>query len=190
MNYLEIIGTFVGLIYLWLEFKASVYLWVASIIMPAIYIVVYYRAGLYADLGINVYYVLASLYGLFIWITGKNHGKSNEKVEEIPISHTPKKLYIPLISITCLLTVVFAQILTRFTDSDVPWADSFTTALSVVALWMLAKKYAEQWLAWILVDVVCCVLYVYKGLYFTSGLYGLYTFIAYFGFLKWKKMIK
>lgn len=67
MNYLEVFGTLVGLAYLWLEYKASIYLWIASIIMPAIYIIVYYQAGLYADFGINIYYLIASVYGWIIW---------------------------------------------------------------------------------------------------------------------------
>ncbi len=189
MNYLELIGTIIGLVYLWLEYRASFYLWFASLIMPAIYAVVYYRAGLYADFGISIYYVLASVYGMLYWAFGRKKVKNND-VEGIPITHTPRKQYSMLILITTLLTVVIAQILILFTDSDVPWADSFTTSLSIVAMWMLARKYAEQWLAWILVDVVCTILYIYKGLYFTSGLYALYTFIAYFGYLKWIKLIK
>ncbi len=190
MNYLELLGTLVGLIYLWLEYKASVYLWVASIVMPAIYIVIYYEAGLYADLGINVYYVFASIYGLIVWLLGRKTEDGNTETAEMPIVHTPQKMYLPLTLITGVLTVAIAQLLIHFTDSNVPWADSFTTALSMVALWMLARKYAEQWLAWILVDIVCCILYVYKELYFTSGLYALYTLIAYFGYVKWKKMIE
>ena len=196
MNYLELSGTLVGLIYLWLEYRASVYLWVASLIMPAIYIVVYYQAGLYADLGINVYYVLASLYGMIYWTFGhfkkKNQSLENvsETTAELPITHTPRRLILPLGVVTGVLTVAIAQVLIHFTDSNVPWADSFTTALSIVAMWMLAKKYAEQWLAWIAVDAVCAVLYIYKALYFTSALYLLYTLIAYFGYLKWKQLIK
>ena len=155
MNYLELFGTLVGLIYLWLEYKASVYLWIASIVMPAIYIVIYYQAGLYADLGINVYYVGASLYGLAVWLIGRKKQGTADEMEALPITSTPKRLYLPLFLITVVLTVLIAQLLIHFTDSTVPWADSFTTALSVVALWMLAKKYTEQWLAWILVDVVC-----------------------------------
>ena len=70
MNYLEITGALVGLIYLWLEYRASIYLWIAGIIMPAIYIFVYYRAGLYADFGINIYYLLAAVYGWIVWMRG------------------------------------------------------------------------------------------------------------------------
>ena len=188
MNYLELTGTIVGLIYLWLEYKASIYLWLAGFIMPAIYIFVYYDAGLYADVGINIYYLLASFYGLAYWTLGKKVGK-NEPAEDIPITYTPRKQYTPLLLLSVVLTIVIAQVLINFTDSNVPWADSFTTALSIVGMWMLAKKYVEQWLTWIVVDVVCAVLYVYKDLYFTAGLYALYAIIAYFGFLKWKKMI-
>ena len=72
---------------------------------------------------------------------------------------------------------------------NVPWLDSFTTALSIVGMWMLARKYIEQWFAWILVDIVCCGLYIYKDLYFTSALYGLYSIIAIFGYFKWKKIM-
>ena len=67
---LEIIGTLVGLLYLWLEYRASIYLWIAGIIMPAIYIFVYYNAGLYADFGINIYYLGAAIYGWMIWKYG------------------------------------------------------------------------------------------------------------------------
>ena len=63
---LEIIGTLVGLVYLWLEYKASIYLWIASIIMPAIYIYVYYQAGLYADFGINIYYLVGGILAIFL----------------------------------------------------------------------------------------------------------------------------
>ena len=80
-------------------------------------------------------------------------------------------------------------LLVRFTDSTVPFWDSLTTALCIMAYWMLSRKYVEQWFAWILVDIVCCGLYIYKDLYFTSALYGLYSIIAIFGYFKWKKLM-
>ena len=187
LNVLEIIGTVVGLVYLWLEYKASIYLWIAGIVMPAIYIVVYYRAGLFADFGINVYYLMASVYGWCLWQLGKK-GK-DDTPKEFPITHTPLRFYIRLAGLFVVLWLLFAWVLITFTSSDVAWFDSFTTALSVIGLWMLARKYVEQWLAWVLVDLVSSVLYVYKGLYFTSALYALYTVIALFGYWKWKKQV-
>ncbi|MDR0893127.1 MAG: nicotinamide riboside transporter PnuC [Mediterranea sp.] len=182
-NPLEIIGTLVGLIYLWLEYRASIYLWIAGIVMPAIYIVVYYRAGLYADFGINIYYLVAAIYGWLFWMWG------GSKKAAPPITHTPPRCYLPLTIVFVAALLAIAFILIRYTDSTVPWLDSFTTALSIVGMWMLARKYMEQWFAWIAVDAVCCGLYIYKELYFTSILYGIYAIIAIFGYLQWRKLM-
>lgn len=190
MNYLEIIGTTVGLAYLWLEYKASIYLWVAGLIMPAIYIVVYYEAGLYADAGINVYYLLAGIYGIYYWIKQKNSGSSQVDTTELPITYTPRHTWPRLVLTFVLAFVALSIILMRFTDSDVPVWDAFTTALSIVGMWMLARKHIEQWWIWIVVDVVCVGLYLYKELYFTAGLYALYSVIAFFGYKKWKELMK
>ena len=185
MNILEITGTIVGLVYLWLEYRASIYLWIASIIMPAIYIFIYFQAGLYADFGINIYYLIASIYGWLVWINGKR----KDVQKELPITHTPLAVCLPLTAVFAISFIGIAYLLIVFTDSNVPWLDSFTTALSIIGMWMLAQKYVEQWIVWIVVDVVCCGLYFYKELYFTSGLYGIYAFIAIFGFLKWKQLM-
>lgn len=183
MNYLEIAGTITGLAYLWFEYKASIWLWPASIIMPAIYIFVYYDTGFYADMAISVYYLAASIYGWVMWLKRGSDGKSR------PITRTPRKYILPLVAATAVLFAAIAAVLVNFTDSTVPYGDSFTTALSIVALWMLSRKYAEQWLAWIAVDVVCAVLYFYKGLYPTGALYALYAVIAVAGYFKWIKMM-
>lgn len=181
---MEVLGTIVGVIYLWLEYKASVYLWIASVIMPAIYLFVYYEAGLYADFGINIYYLLVAVYGWMMWRNGKS-----DTHEELPITNMPKHYWLRLFIVFALLFVGIARVLINHTDSTVPWADSFTTAMSVVGMWMLARKYLEQWLVWIVVDAVSVGLYVYKDLYFTAALYATYTIIAYLGYLKWKKMM-
>lgn len=181
---LEMIGAAVGLAYLWLEYRASVWLWLASIIMPAIYIFVYYESGFYADMGINVYYLAASVYGWGVWAT------KGSREKPMPITRTPKKHILPLSAVAVAAFAVIAWILINFTDSTVPYGDSFTTALSIVALWMLARKYVEQWLVWLAVDVVCAGLYFYKGLYPTAGLYALYSVIAVAGYFKWKKMMQ
>ena len=182
---LEVIGTIVGLIYLWLEYRASIYLWIASIIMPAIYIFVYYEAGLYADFGINIYYLGAAIYGWGVW----KYGHKPEEVKEFPISRMPKWNWAKAFVVFLLSFLGIAWVLVSYTDSDVPWWDAFTTALSIVGMWMLARKYLEQWWVWIVVDVVCAGLYIYKELYFTSGLYALYAIIAIFGWLNWKKLM-
>ncbi|MBR2416107.1 MAG: nicotinamide mononucleotide transporter [Bacteroidaceae bacterium] len=188
---IEIIGTLVGIIYLWLEYRASIYLWVASIIMPAIYLYVYYNAGLYADFGINIYYLLIALYGWAAWRYGFHlFGSKKKEEKELAITHTPKrvwgKLALTYIAAQCAIT----YILVNYTDSTVPWWDSFTTALSIVGMWMLARKYIEQWWVWLVVDAVSAWLYIYKGLYFTAVLYAVYAIISIFGYFKWRKLMQ
>ena len=182
---LEIIGTLVGLVYLWLEYRASIYLWIASIIMPAIYIFIYYDTGLYADCGINVYYLGAAIYGWLVW----RYGAKQHEQAELPITHVPMKNVFVAIAVFAIVFVAIAWALIHYTDSDVPWCDAFTTALSVIGMWMLARKYLEQWWVWMVVDVVCVGLYIYKELYFTSALYALYALVAILGWANWKKLM-
>lgn len=187
---LELLGTAVGIIYLWLEYRASIYLWIAGIIMPAIYIFIYYKAGLYADFGINIYYLLIAIYGWIAWKTGFTLSNRNRKSSELPISRTPGHIW-PRIAAAYITAQLFITwILIEYTDSTVPIADSFTTALSIVGMWMLARKYVEQWWVWCVVDVASAALYVYKELYFTAALYAVYAIIAIFGYRKWKKMMQ
>lgn len=188
-NYLEILGTFVGIIYLVLEYRASIYLWIAGTIMPAIYIFVYYDAGLYADCGINVYYLLAAVYGWIVWKFGAKRNGSNSQAE-LPITHMPKDKFLSLSVIFVIAWLAIAYLLANYTNSDVVWLDSFTTALSIIGMWLLAHKHLEQWITWIAVDVVSAGLYVYKELYFTAVLYAIYAIIAIFGYLKWKRMMQ
>lgn len=186
MSILELIGVVVGLIYLYLEYHANIWLWAANIVMPAIYIFVYHDAGFYADMGINIYYLIISIYGWYKW----RFVKTKRVEKEVPITHTPIKMILPLIVVTIAVFVAICYVLINFTDSTVPYGDSFTTAVSIVGMWMLARKFVEQWLVWLVVDVVCVALYVYKGLYPTAGLYALYSAIAVVGYIKWLKLMK
>ena len=188
--YIEILGTAVGLIYLWLEYKASIYLWIAGIIRPAIYLYIYFNAGLYADFGINIYYLVIALYGFIAWKTGFSFTNKNKENKELDITHISKKDIYKALAAYLIAQIVIAWLLINHTDSTVPIADSFTTALSIVGMWMLARKYIEQWCVWCVVDIACSALYIYKELYFTAILYLLYAIIAIFGYFKWKKMMQ
>lgn len=181
---MDIAGTVVGLLYLWLEYRADIRLWIVGIIMPAMYIYTYLAAGLYADFGLQVYYLLAAVYGYLSWKLGRHREQS-----DLPISHIPLSRLWPSGAAFLALWVLIYWILIRFTPSNVPLCDSFVNALSIIGLWALAKKYLEQWMVWFVVDAFSCGLYIYKGIPFTAGLYGLYTVIAVFGYLKWRRMM-
>ena len=187
LRFLDILGFVVGLVYLILEYKASIWLWLASVIMPAIDMVLYYKAGLYADFGMAIYYCLAGVYGYVSWKWFK-HAETQQRAER-PVTRFRCAYILPALAALLLLWFGIWWMLTHWTNSTVPVADAFTTALSIVALWALAQKYAEQWLLWLVVDVVCCILYVRKGIPFKAAIYGLYCVVAVFGYRKWLRMI-
>lgn len=204
-HWLDIVTTILGLIYLVLEYRASIALWVVGIVMPAMDIYLYWSHGLYGDAGMAVYYTLAAIYGYAVWKFGakwkamikrkgsdKKEGASavSSSSEELPITFFPRRLILRTLVFFVLAWAATYYVLVAYTNSTVPLLDAFTNALSFVGLWALARKYVEQWLFWIAVDVVCCYLYVVKGIPFKAGLYGLYVVIAVMGYWKWKGLAK
>ena len=187
LRILDIIGAVLGIIYILLEYRASIYLWLVSIIMPLVDMFLYFDAGLYADFGMAIYYSLAAIYGFLLWKFGK---KSDQDDSPIPITHFPTGRIIPTVIVFILIWSGVYAILVFFTNSTVPITDSFVNALSIIALWALAHKYIEQWLIWIVVDAICCALYAYKGIPFKAALYGLYVFIAILGYKNWLYLSK
>lgn len=180
---LDILTTILGLIYIWLEYRASIFLWIVGIVMPALDIWLYWQHGLYGDVGMATYYTLAAVYGYIVWKWG--HGEKRT----LPISHMPLRLYLPVTVFFFVAWGATYYILITWTNSTVPVLDAFTNALSFVGLWALARKYMEQWFFWIAVDVVCTFLYVTKGIPFKAGLYGLYVVIAVAGWFKWRQLM-
>lgn len=183
LDWLDITTTILGLMYIWLEYRAHIALWVVGIVMPALDVYLYYQHGLYGDAGMAVYYTLAAVYGYAAWKWGTGEKK------ELPITHMPLGKYLPTAIFFFVAWGATYYVLTTWTNSTVPLLDSFTNALSFVGLWALARKYIEQWFFWIVVDVVCTILYIQKGIPFKAGLYGLYVVIAVMGFFKWKTMM-
>lgn len=183
--FLEIFGLLIGLLYLFWEYKADAKFWIASMIMPCISMWLYFSKGIYADFAINIYYLLIAVYGYWNW-TRHIPGKKKAK---LPITRINIRVFGVCVLGTCALWAALAFILINFTDSTIPYADSFTTALSIVAMWMAARKYAEQWIAWFIVDAVTVPIQLSKGLVFYPCLYGLYTIIAILGYRKWLRIM-
>ena len=176
---LQIVGVTLGFLYLWLEYRANIWVWVVGAIMPLVHGLLYLHSGIYADAAMQLYYVLAGLYGLIVW-----RRKKGDRVE-VEIQHTPIKWVLPLVAAYAVLHVVIYFVLTEFTDSRVPMFDSMSTALSIVAMWMLSRKLVEQWLVWLVVDAISVGLYLYKGIPITGCLYLVYCILAVVGYLRW-----
>ncbi len=184
-HWLDIVTTILGLAYILLEYRASAWMWLVGFLMQSLGIVLYYQKGLYADCCMEFYYLGVTIYGWWRWVKPK---ANSQKL--IAISKFPKKLIIPWLAIIAVVWAIIYWLLVTFTNSNVPLADSFTTALSIIGIWALAHKFLEQWFIWIAVDVVTCVLYFYKDIPFKASLYALYVVIAVFGYFKWRKMMK
>ena len=188
-HWLDIVTTVLGLAYILLEYKASIWMWAVGFAMQALGIVLYYQKGLYADCGMEFYYLSMTVYGYWKW---KTHPQplsvEGGGIKSLLPSLNKERLGVGLLIIATIWAAIY-WLLVTFTNSNVPLADSFTTALSIVGIWALAHKYLEQWFIWIVVDVVTSVLYFYKDIPFKASLYALYVIIAIFGYIKWRKMI-
>lgn len=183
-HWLDIVTTILGLAYILLEYRASAWMWLVGFLMQSLGIVLYYQKGLYADCCMEFYYLGVTIYGWWRWVKPKANSQ-----KPIAISRFPKKLILPWLTIIAVVWAIIYWLLVTFTNSNVPLADSFTTALSIIGIWALAHKFLEQWFIWIAVDVVTCVLYFYKDIPFKASLYALYVVIAVFGYFKWRKMM-
>lgn len=193
-HWLDITTTLLGLAYILFEYRASVWLWPVGFLMQALGIVLYYEKGLYADCGMEFYYICMTIYGFYTWTRGHRRGADGSSPEQgskkdMPVTHFKRQLILPWTVATFAIWAAIYTFLVTCTDSRVPVADSFTTALSIVGIWALARKFLEQWFIWIAVDVVTCGLYFYKDIPFKASLYGLYVIIAIFGYLKWRRML-
>lgn len=181
--WIEIFGVITGILYVILEVKQNRLLWPLGIVTSAAYVYIFFSGKFYADMGLQVYYVLISIYGWYYWSSG---GVKDDR-QELPVVRINRQQLILLVLTFILAWVGIYLILDRFTDSTVPLGDSFTTALAIVATWMLTRKIIEQWFLWIIANVVSIALYIYKGLYPTVILYVIYAGMAVYGYLEWKK---
>lgn len=191
-RHFEIISTLSGLIYLYFSVKQKIWLWPLGIITSVYSVLVFYQEQLYADMTLNIYYIVVSIYGWFHWLTRKENATHNS-IKIIILSVKDWLLYLLLVLI---FTLIFAKILIVLPQkiglkpSSLPWWDAFLFSGSILATWMLARKILDQWLWWIVIDSISIGVFIYKELYFYSGLFLVYTFMAFVGYQMWKKEIK
>jgi nicotinamide mononucleotide transporter len=183
-NWVEIIGVILSLIYIYLSIEQKVSLWVFGFLSSALYIVVFFQTKFYADMSLQFYYLVISVYGWFSWKKG-----SQDSGQELPATKTSNRLILQLGLSSVVIYFIYYLILAKFTDSTIPKADSLVGMLSVVGTWMLARKLIENWLVWIVADGIATGLFIYKGLYPTSILFFIYTVMAVVGYLQWKKQL-
>ena len=183
-NWIELAGSVLSIIYLYLSIKQKVSLWIFGFLCSLLYVVVFFQSKFYADMSLQFYYLGVSAFGWISWKAGKPENR-----KELPVKRTTPLSGAIILVIALVLYFLYYFILSEYTDSPLPKADAFTTALSIVATWMLARKMIEHWWLWIIVDSVSAGLYFYKALYPTAILFVIYTVMAIIGYRQWKKFL-
>jgi nicotinamide mononucleotide transporter len=167
----------------WLAAKENIWCWPTGIVSVVLYFFVFFKAGLYANAGLQVVYLILSIHGWYEWL----HGGENKT--ELFVSRTPRKQWPLLIGAGVVLTGLVMVALHWIEGAAQPFWDAATTAYSLVAQWMMNKKLVENWILWILVDVIYVPLSFYRSLPLTAVLYTGLTFLALKGYLDWKRSL-
>ena len=182
---LEIIAVIFGFLSVWFSKENKIWVFPTGMISTSIFVYLLLKWGLLGDMMINAYYFAMSIYGWYIW---------TRKIDETtvtPISRINSKEKKNAI-ILCITTLVFVFIIYKTFDKWTSWVayvDTITTAIFFVGMWLMAKRKIENWIFWILGNIISVPLYLYKGLAFTSLQYLGFTFIAIFGYIAWKKSL-
>ena len=188
--WLEILGTLSGLVCVWLLIKESVLTFPIGLLYAVITSVVVLEARLYADLVLNLYFVLMNGYGWYFWVRGVEGRQIKGKL--LVVSVPRNELAFAAVAMI-LGTLAVGYFFSAYTAADFAYWDSLTTVASFIAMWMTARKYLESWALWFLIDVLQIALYGVKafsgspGLYFYSFLYSVYLWMAILGWRSWSK---
>lgn len=180
---LEVFGVITGLLCVYLAAKNNIWNWPIAIISVGIYIFIFFDSHLYADMGLQVYFMAMNIYGWYYW------AKKPADDQKTPVARIRRKEVI----LSAIAIIVFSVILgtgLKYTPASYPYIDSFCTACSLVAQVWLARKILENWLIWIFVDIVYVGVYIFKDLHLTAIMYAVYVGIALLGYIDWKKDYK
>ena len=188
-HWYQITGVVFGLIYLYLEYKANIWMWAAGILMTVFYIVIFYESSLYASMGIYVFFLLASIYGWLSWMIKHRKAKEDNK-DSAPIERMPIRRIILVVGGILLVSVVLVYILSTYTDNktEIIIGDSLSTSLNIIALAMAAQKWAEQWLLLIPANIISAALLFIQDDPISGILFIVYFVVSIFGYRNWVRL--
>ncbi|MGC8824195.1 MAG: nicotinamide riboside transporter PnuC [Bacteroidales bacterium] len=183
-NWIEIFGSVSGLVYIYFSLRKSVWLWPVGLVTSIAFVVVFYESRLFADMSLQLYYCVASIYGWIFWLFGKKGSIPAHEKKELPISRLKPIHWFYAALVTVILILLYLPLGNAF-HASFPLLDGFVTAASIVATWMLARKILDQWLIWIVVDALSMGMLVAKERFVAAGLMLVYTLLAIVGYYKW-----
>lgn len=179
----EATGLVTGLLCVWLLIRQNVWTWPLGLAYALVSLVVFYRARLYADIGMHAYYVVMNAYGWWYWTRGRRGAGD----AALPVATTPRHIAWALVALFFCATTGIGYVLDAFTDADLPYWDTAANVASFIAMWMTARKYIENWYVWFAVDVALTAIYLYKGIEFYAVLYCVYLGMAVAGWWAWRR---
>jgi len=180
---LEAASVLLGILYLVLAIRESVWCWPAAFLSSALTIAVVFGARLYSEVALNAYYAAMAVYGWYQWqYGGRRHG-----VTELPIAVWPLKKHALAIGGSIALAAIVGWYMSRHTQAAFPYLDAFVTVASVVTTYMVARKILENWLYWLVVDSLALYLYWQRELYLYVGLFALYLVLVVLGLVRWHR---
>ena len=183
-SWLEVAGVISGLLCVYLAAKNVIWNWPLAIISVSIYIFIFYDSNLFADMGLQVYFLAVNIYGWYFW------SQKPSTANKTPVTLIKKREVIASAIAIIVFTCLLGWILFNHTTASYPYLDSFCTACSIVAQFFMARKVLQNWLLWVFVDIIYVGIYLFKGLHLTAVMYAIYIIIALIGYLDWKKVYK
>ena len=182
-DYIEILGVITSILFTLFSIKQKPIAWVFGIFSAIFYAIVFYQNTLYDEMGLQGYYFVISIYGWFHWLKGKKQDGSGK---QLPVQQISFKL----LMIVLIFGIAINLLLWFINKSDYPFMDSFITTVSIAATWLLARKFIESWIIWIVIDIIAVGFYAYIKLYPTTILFIVYSVLAFIGYFEWKKDYK
>ncbi len=178
---LELTAVLFGIVSVFLSVREHIWSWPTAIINVSLYFALFYQAGLYSDMGLQIVYFGLSVYGWYGWL----YGGAGRTV--LRVTRTPPMLWAWLGGLAILLWAALGSVTSRLPGASLPYLDAATTTTSLVAQWMMTRKHLENWLLWIVVDVVYIGMFLRKGLYLTAVNYAVYLALAVMGYMAWRR---
>ena len=181
---LELTTVVISLLWLWLEYRASIWLWPVGILLPLLWIPICWQSKLYGMLAINVYYLITSIIGWIAWLR-----KRGDDVEELPITNISRGGILISLSLGAVGYILLLLLKPYIPEWQLPWADALTTIASVIGMIWMAKKWRQHWLCWIIANAAGFIALYSAGDYLSSFVYAVNFVTAFFGFRKWSRLM-
>ena len=179
---LEVVAATFGVISVFLSTRQNIWSWPTAILNVGLYTVVFYQGRLYGQMGLQPIYLALSVYGWYQWLHG------GDQKTELRVSSASPQLLTVLLALNLVAWLALAAVLRR-TDAALPWLDALLATTSLVAQWMMTRKILENWLLWIVVDVVYVPMFISQRLYATALLYAAFLVLAVMGYVEWRRSL-